>query len=244
MIVHRDGRGGGWIVAQTDHAHPCGEICARLHESFVDAEIRDELRALCARHDDGWLDWERAPRTVADGAPVDFRDMDEEEHAAIWRAGIDVALREIGPFAAAVLARHAKVLAPPESPRFGEYARRVVECSRAAFPGDDPAVREWRLERAYFVLRLCDLATLNPCAGWTEPMESPLLDVDGHHCDVVIAVPRPWTVEIAPWPFAGEGFGVHLDLVPVQGGDWAAGLAEMVRGERRRRMLDIRPGSR
>lgn len=241
MIVRRLATGGGWIVKQTDHARPCGPICERLHPCFIDAQVRRQMIELCMRHDDGWTEWERAPRTQPDGAPVDFQDMEADEHAAIWDAGIAAVQRDIGPFAAAVLARHAQALAEPESPRFDDLSARVALLSRSAFPQDDPAVREWRLERAFHVLRLCDLATLMPCAGWCDRRESPLLDADGHHCDVEMACTRPWTVEIDPWPFAGDAFEVAIRLVRVEGGDWAGGLARTMRRERELQYLAIRP---
>ena len=91
MIVSRRAE-GLVLVRQVDHQDQCGLMAdAWGNAGFARPEPYGPL-ALAARiHDEGWREWEEMPGVGADGAPVNFADIDRPTHVALYRRGIDAA---------------------------------------------------------------------------------------------------------------------------------------------------------
>jgi hypothetical protein len=122
MIV-RETDGGLLLFRQTDHA--------LLSGAFADAWGNDVLPApsprapvliAAARHDDGWSEWELAPRLGEDGEPVDFIHIPVREHTTLYRRGIDLVEAE-DRFAGLVVSLHGQRL-----------------YTRPFYPGMDPRI--------------------------------------------------------------------------------------------------------
>jgi len=242
MIVRRSADGERmWLMTQRDHAAPCGEIASLLRDEYFDAGVREPLVQLCARHDDGWREWDASPKVAADGYPVDFQDVDKATHRRIWEAGLRELEGDLGPMSAAVLGRHAQLLSGDDRDLSHDLSRRIEALCREAWPEDDPEARERKLTRYYQLLRLSDLLTLLPCAGWRGPIESPLQNRGGIPRSPVLTSGRDWDVELSFWPFRVPVVEVRVRLVKVSGMLDAVGLERLLQGERDLQILRIRP---
>jgi hypothetical protein len=242
MILRRDDA-GFVLTCQPDHAWASGEVARFVREDLFDTERHHELIALSAHHDDGWHDWEQTPRRHADGAPLNFDEISAADHEGIWRRGVELAHQTVGAFGAAVLTLHAQDLAAGEGaePFADQLVARRRAWLREALPGVDPVQRQWQLERAFAFLRLCDLATLMPCAGWRGPHAVALLDDRGGRFDVILRAAGAWELALEGWPFALGEVHVRIPVVRVAGGEWDGALEACRRGNRSMQALVLRP---
>ena len=89
------------LVSQVEHAHISGQFTQRSKEKFS-AEVVEAI----THHDDGWADWESAPRLNPEiGGPYSFTEMPLAEALPIWDASI-AAARKIGPLGGFIVAGH------------------------------------------------------------------------------------------------------------------------------------------
>ncbi len=89
------------LVSQVDHARIGGELTRNLSESFS-----HEVIEAIAHHDDGWSEWEAAPKLNPEvGGPYSFLEMPLAESLAIWDSSI-AAARTFGPLAGFIVAGH------------------------------------------------------------------------------------------------------------------------------------------
>jgi hypothetical protein len=107
------------LIAQVDHAHISAELAERCRGPFSSeacasapgkvnplAAVRSEVLAAIRCHDDGWGQWERAPRLDPKlGRPLSFMELDHAESIAIWSRSIATA-EAFGPLAAWMVAGH------------------------------------------------------------------------------------------------------------------------------------------
>jgi Protein of unknown function (DUF3891) len=113
------------LVSQVAHARVSGEIVRRWNEEFT-----AEVVAAIAHHDDGWAEWEAAPKLDPEfGRPYSFMEMPLADALAIWSDSIASA-RKFGPLAGWIVASHFFVL--------------LGDSDHAA----EPAARAWLLETA------------------------------------------------------------------------------------------------
>ncbi|HEX3598683.1 MAG TPA: DUF3891 family protein [Lacipirellulaceae bacterium] len=88
------------LISQVDHAHISGELTRNLDERFS-----HEVIEAITHHDDGWAEWEAAPKMNPEiGGPYSFLEMPTES-LAIWDRSI-AAARKIGPLAGFIVAGH------------------------------------------------------------------------------------------------------------------------------------------
>jgi hypothetical protein len=82
---------GLFLIRQTDHAALSGLFAENWGRSpFVLPVPQASVRIAATHHDDGWYDWEAAPRiNPATQRPYQFTDLPTAEHAAFYRHGID-----------------------------------------------------------------------------------------------------------------------------------------------------------
>lgn len=221
MIVRRVGD-THHIIRQTAHARQTGVIAAHLRAEFLPPHnlLRDFLLA-AAKHDDGWIAWEAAPRFGTDGLPLNFSDIDKGRHLENWYRGIFSILHEVGPFAASLLARHAL-------PLVKEKGEDVVACfndllgalEKRAWPDLDPGEACRRTTHHAAALSFADLVSLVPCAGWSEPQQIDLYDSEGAPVSVTITLESPWAVRVDPWPFEVPA----LPSIPVEARTISVGM--------------------
>ena len=84
MIIRRDGE-GLLAIAQPDHARMAGVFA----ESWRGV-AGGSLVAASHHHDDGWIDWEKAPTVDDHGRPHDFLTIPMDDRVAVYRRGIDL----------------------------------------------------------------------------------------------------------------------------------------------------------
>ena len=84
MIIRREGQ-GLLAITQPDHARLAGVFA----ESWRDG-AGPSLVAASHHHDDGWIDWEKAPTIDEQGRPHDFLTIPMDERVAVYRRGIDL----------------------------------------------------------------------------------------------------------------------------------------------------------
>ncbi len=242
MVLRRE-KDSTVLTTQVDHAHASGWIAEQLRPEFFDPGLRDEIVQLTIQHDDGWIEWERHPKRDPNGTPINFDEIDESEHADIWRRGVSMAVETISPFAGAVLARHAQSLSDNKPELAHELSAQIIELMARQFPDADPIVREWQLDRAFAVLRICDLLTLHPCAGWVETVTTPMIDANGQRRDVIIHTAGNWELELDYWPFKDEPLDVAIPITRVKNGNWDEAIARVLSGQRTEQLLSIRPAT-
>lgn len=213
MIV-RALNGRVYIVRQTEHARQSAVITAHLLPEYMGSpEDQHEVLLATLHHDDGWTCWETEPRLADSGLPVNFSDMEQEEHRKTWERTIFKALYNLSPMGAAVIARHAATFIE----NYGEenYARHnelIQALSRRAWHELDDQARELRLERSFAPLFLGDALSLVGIAGWNGERQFRIYQDDGAPVDIRAWREGDWTVRVDPWPFAmAELKNVYID---------------------------------
>lgn len=89
------------LVSQVAHAHVSGALVEHWHDEFA-PDVVEAIR----HHDDGWSEWESAPRMNAEiGAPYSFLEMPIAESVVIWDGSI-AAARQFGPLAGWIVCGH------------------------------------------------------------------------------------------------------------------------------------------
>jgi uncharacterized protein DUF3891 len=75
-MIRRDDGADWLLIAQTDHAAPCGVFAERWGSAagpFVPVEPRAPVILAAREHDNGWAEWEAAPTVdPATGRPRHF----------------------------------------------------------------------------------------------------------------------------------------------------------------------------
>lgn len=120
-------------VLQTDHARLCGHFAAAWGaDPYRAPEPLAAVRLAADLHDEGWLEWERAPRVQhGAGRPIDFMRLPTEDHTELYRRGIRIAT-EADPYAGLLVSLHGT----------GLYLRRYGYMEHLTFPEVPPASRE------------------------------------------------------------------------------------------------------
>src|SRR5438477_7062690 len=95
MIVQRRG-GDLLLIRQTDHAALSGELAEHWGGSaFAPPEPRGSGLLAAARHDDGWREWEAAPRVnPSTRRPYNFFELPVREHIPFYLRGIEELVRD------------------------------------------------------------------------------------------------------------------------------------------------------
>jgi len=195
MIV-RD-LGDAWqVVLQTDHA----DLSAAFARAWREP-LPPSLVTAAERHDDGWAVWEQAPRVGADGAPVNFLDVEIRSHLAFYRAGI-AAITEQDPDAGLLVSMHGAgiyrqrygldpALGLARSGELQDEVEAFVAEQESKF-GGSPGDRQ----AAYELLQLFDRLSLYFCMR--DLVGGEAAELQGYKLEPV----GPWRVRIEPYPFA------------------------------------------
>ncbi|HYZ92517.1 MAG TPA: DUF3891 family protein [Actinomycetota bacterium] len=222
MIVQQ-GNGSLLLFRQTDHALLSGAFAdAWGNDVIPPLERRDALLVAAARHDDGWFEWELAPKLNKDGEPLDFIHIPVSEHVALYRRGIDLVEQE-DPFAGLVASMHGERLYtrpfyPGLDPRIEhlegtnlELATAYVEGERArqqrlmgSIDGDglkEDAEEGWRLLQVWDRLSL--LVCMQALAKEPDQKLPPIASSSGD-VQILARGTKDGDLVCDPYPFAYE----------------------------------------
>ena len=223
------------LVSQVDHARIGGELTRNLSASFS-----HEVIEAIAHHDDGWSDWEAAPRLNPEiGGPYSFLEMPLAEALAIWDGSI-AAARKFGPLAGFIVAGHFYNLLS-ESDHAREPAaigwlaakRKVRTTWLDEWMRADPAHTLDDAKRAQHQLQIADLFSLWLCcdaplaaedAGLLEqsPMKARVESLLGHFHFTAAGFGRrhatpenplealAWVIAVDPYPFGTSPLSLSL----------------------------------
>ena len=203
MIV-QEIAGGLLLFRQTEHALLSGAFAeAWGNENIPEPPRRPSTLVAAARHDDGWAEWELAPKLGPNGEPVDFIHIPVNEHTELYRRGIDLVESE-DPYAGLVASLHGERLYtrpfyPGMDPRIEHLEGRDLELATSYVDGerkrqerlraedaDEDAEEDWRRLQVWDRLSLlvC-MQALDKVFDQTLP---PIASVDG---DVQIVARSP-----------------------------------------------------
>lgn len=219
------------LFRQTDHAMLSGAFAeAWGNEAIPEPPRRASTLVAAARHDDGWAEWELAPRLGRDGEPVDFIHIPVAEHVELYKRGIDLVESE-DQYAGLVASLHGERLYtrpfyPGMDPRIEHLQGRDLELATSYVDGERKrqdglrtdgngadAEEDWRRLQVWDRLSLlvC-MQSLEKVFDQTLP---PIASVDG---DVQIVVRTtgdgdvvcdPYPFRANAQPFAIEAFRTH-----------------------------------
>lgn len=227
-----------WFFRQTDHALLSGQFALAWGNDRVPAPARhEETIVAAARHDDGWAEWELAPKLRPDGEPVDFIRVPVVEHVPLYRRGIDLVELE-GPYAALIASLHGERLYtrpfyPGMDPRIEHLEGNDLRIAQAYVEGersrqqrllgllDDAASTDaeegWRLLQVWDRLSL--LACMSPIrVGATQSF--PPITIDGADVRISAAGVDEEVLSLDPFPFASPEAGFDITYVRTQKRTW------------------------
>jgi hypothetical protein len=140
-----DGSPGWTLISQIEHARISALLASQCRGRFSSVNsslIRDEVLVAIAAHDDGWREWEEAPKLdPKHGRPLSFMELAVADATAIWSKSIAVA-EEIGPLAAWMVSGHfMRLLEKSEHAHFDSLAESWLAAIR---PRRDAWFAKWQ----------------------------------------------------------------------------------------------------
>jgi len=196
MIIRRDGE-GLLAIAQPDHARLAGVFA----ESWRGG-AGGSLVGASHHHDDGWIDWEKAPTVDDHGRPHDFLTIPMDDRVAVYRRGIDL-LATTDRTAGLLTSLHFGRLLAEGLPALEGDARRTAEDFLAEQSTWEAQTRRQlgepeSIEADYRVLRAVDYLSLLLCLR-------PLNELDAASVMTMTLRVEGQRVILDPYPFdAGE----------------------------------------
>jgi hypothetical protein len=222
-VIVRD-LGDAWqIVLQPDHAVLSAQFAERWgNDRFDRPRPHASVVTATLRHDDGWAVWERAP-AILDGdagpRPRNFLDVDVGAHLAFYRAMI-ASVREQDDYAGLLVSMHGSgiytgrydtnpelklTFAAQEQAQVDAFVAEQEDAQAAAVarlgvPDDERWVN-------YKLLQVYDRLSLYFCMRDLERGEgaslAPVpLRYGGGETELALEPAGPWSVRLAPYPFA------------------------------------------
>ncbi len=227
MILQDDGD-GLLLFRQTDHALLSGAFATAWGNDRIPVPPRRERTLIAAsRHDDGWAEWELAPKLRPDGEPVDFIRVPASDHAPLYKRGVDLVEVE-DEFAGLVVSLHfdrlyTRPFHPGMDPRIEHLKDEALEHAQRHVAGererqskllaamDDSAERDadecWRLLQVWDRLSL--LVCMNRIGPSVEQKLPQIASVDGD-VQIVAKGTEDGDIVVDPYPFAAAG--VRFDI--------------------------------
>jgi hypothetical protein len=262
-LSRADGFRGWLLISQRVHARLSGELAARCVVTLgnnlsadQEASLRGEMLEAIAVHDDGWEEWEQAPRLdEASGRPLNFNELPAAQSLPIWTASIELG-RQRGLLAGSMIAAHFLRLLEmseslgqePEAQRWRAHYEPQRDAWRAAWAAQEA----WRTpplaDLAAEWLWVFDAASLWLCLEyplWGTPRDKEVrpweLDPKGPLASIwSCASPggsaggeagQLAAARVSPWLFDGAGFELEGDAVRVAAGVYADGSALLAAAE-------------
>lgn len=226
MIVRELSNGHLLCIRQTTHALISQMFCRHWgNQVFARPQPFDVVLMAIGQHDNGWMEWEEAPRLRDDGYPMDFLAGPRvEEKLALWQLGMDRASAQ-HPYAGLLIGEHAANLYRNDLPRLqGEDKAQVeaflarhearIEQVRKAFgasPSWEKALSTKRLQANWRLLQFGDSISLRLCVPWDAEGVMENCPVDGVDEYTALHVRcRNGVVSFDPWPFGVDAFTVEV----------------------------------
>jgi hypothetical protein len=229
-MIRRDYEGGLLLIPQTAHAWVSEQLALRWgNDQFARPEPWEELMLVAAQHDSGWAEWELAPRIQPDGRPVEFREMDLEEHFAIWQRSVE-RMEPTSLYGALLISMHAtqlyeRRLQDEERGDTPEMQQRIrgfsdeqrafqeqVHGALAQHPRYSPALEDEPLANAFRLLQIWDLLSLLLLMG---PLPNVTVEdvpvTPGVRTTIQLAPRDGQTLTLEPYPFGEAPFTVRAD---------------------------------
>lgn len=156
-------------VTQSDHAHLAAAILGLWRtDGLPHADARDALLYAAREHDNGWREYDAAPRVGRDGRPRGFRSIPSQDRRDLWARGV-LRHREAHPLATLLIVEHARTLHAEHrqdadwAPLLASWDRLRSELMEACDVSAD------RLAATYHWIQLTDSISLALAERWTEP---------------------------------------------------------------------------
>src|SRR3972149_138763 len=136
MIIRADDR-GLMLIRQTEHARLCGEMARSWgNEHFEPVEPLERVAWAAAEHDNGWAEWEEAPRLNPETRrPCTYTDIPIDQHQEIYRRGIGRAIAH-DRYAGLLVSLHGSLL-------FSRFPSGPPGLLGGAPPQHEPGPRLW-----------------------------------------------------------------------------------------------------
>jgi hypothetical protein len=236
IIQQSDGR--LWFFRQTDHALLSGQFATAWGSDVVPPLTRPaETIVAAARHDDGWAEWELAPRLRSDGEPVDFIRVPVSDHVPLYRRGIDLVETE-GPYAGLLASLHGERLYtrpfhPGMDPRIehldgpdlllaqayveGERSRQQRLLGLLDGRAEEEAEEGWRLLQVWDRLSL--LVCMSP-VGEGVKQTFPPITIDGELVQVTATGAEDGVLALDPFPFSSTDAAFDVGYVATETTKW------------------------
>lgn len=225
-------------VRQTDHALLSGAFAAAWgNEVFPVPQRRDSVLVAAARHDDGWAQWELAPRVRPEGDPVDFIRIPVAEHVELYRRGIDLVQAE-DPYAGLIASMHGERLYtrpfhPGMDPRIDHLGGRDLDLARAYVEGErhrqqtlrtETDADEGAIEETWRLLQVWDRLSLLVCMRSLDTADEqtmpPARTSEGSDARIVCHVTGAGTLALDPYPFTDAPVSFELAALRLEGTSW------------------------
>lgn len=229
MIVREMGDGRLLCVHQTTHALMAAQFCRFWgNDDFAAPRPYMSIMMAIAQHDNGWTEWEAAPRLRQDGFPMDFMTFtDQAEKTRLWQRGIDRVWAQ-HPYAALIVSRHAAILYEAfqaenaydegnaqEVNRFLADQRQLLRKARHLFAGDVEflaALQREVIETNTRLLQFGDHASLQVSVPWSSEtlLAHCPVDYSGAETEIHMCYDER-TITFNPWSFGVDMFEVTLE---------------------------------
>jgi hypothetical protein len=237
IIQQRDGE--LLLFRQTDHALLSGEFAAAWGSDDIPAPARpQETQVAAARHDDGWAEWELAPKLRPDGDPVDFIRVPVSDHVPLYKRGIDLVEQE-NDYAGLLASLHGQRLYtrpfhPGMDPRIEHLNGPDLDLARAYVDGETErqerliatlgpdvvpiADETWRLLQVWDRLSL--LVCMNELKTGVEMKLPPIASENGCDVNLVARATDAGDVTIDPYPFATAPISFDISYIRTNRTKW------------------------
>ncbi len=253
MII-RDSERGLTLIRQTEHARLCGVMAhAWGNDRFQPPEPRIPVIEAAAEHDNGWQEWEDAPRLNPESRqPYSYLDIPVDQHLEIYRRGIARAVSR-DPYVGLIVSLHGSRLyarfraGQPGATEFlsqQESLRDRLIQGLASDPGLEPYTRPDVLEVNRDLLFGWDVLSLliSHGAAWQSTVVCPT-DYEGNRVEVTVGGGgERW--QLNPFPFR-EPLELSVAVAEIGAKSFAdqEALREGLEGARRRKLeVVIEPG--
>lgn len=212
MIVNRID--SGWeVIYQPAHALLSAQLAGRWCANTRPTRWWQTLNAV-AQHDNGWHEWEVAPKITDDGMPRNFTQMTPWDAIAQWRRGVARG-RHQGRWVSLLISRHATSLYQARRGELPELDLFLDEqlAQQQAWMSQLNATEE-EVATAYAIIRWTDWLSLILC--WRrlpKPNERHSVSVGTGPDGVNYEVMRTFegSVMLDPWPFEEARFTVSVE---------------------------------
>ena len=230
MIVREMSDGRLLCINQTSHALLSEALCRHWgNHEFARPQPYDVVMTAIGQHDNGWHQWESAPKLRADGYPMDFIHEDDPlGKVDLWRRGVAQSYDQ-HPYSALLIGRHAALLYEkyldnnePDVRReisvfTAEQAKLLVQMrtdfSQTSFY--TAALDDQCIDANCRLLQFGDRASLQLGIPWEKTCSISLCPVDGKGEFTTITMQWEQTgrrghVSFDPWPYSVDRFEVDI----------------------------------